>query len=96
MNRVDKEKTRKEWVKAHSKLWIEANEKMAKAKQRRMIASRKSTIALSDRYIKQLFNTGKAGSVRIHNIPQELIEVKRLQILINRRIKDEKCNATTK
>lgn len=96
MNRIDKEKTRKEWVKTHSKLWIEANEKIARNKQKRLIASRTGISTLSDRYIKQLFNKSKKENIRISNIPQELIEAKRLQVLIKRRVKDEKCNAITK
>ncbi len=49
---------------------------------------------LVDRYIKYLIK-GK-GWLEISAIPEALIEVKRLQILINRRIKDENSNTITK
>ena len=47
---------------------------------------------LEDNYIKKLM-TGKSLA---DYVPQALIEAKRLQILINRRIKNEKCNTTKK
>ena len=51
--------------------------------------SKRKVERLSDAYVKQLMR------VKI-DVPQELIEAKRLQILINRRIKNENHNNTTK
>ncbi len=89
---MNKSERRTAWVKTHSKLWIEANEKLAIIKQKRLIASRKSVSTLSDMYIRKKLRTNMTIKIKI---PQELIEVKRLQMLIKRRLKDENNNRTT-
>ena len=51
---------------------------------------------ISDQYIRFIFNKLIPKGGKLTDIPQELIEAKRLQILINRRIKNENSNNTTK
>jgi len=58
--------------------------------------AKKMRANLSDSYIKQVFNIGKKGGSRLWEIPQALIEVKRLQLLINRRVKNEISNPITR
>jgi hypothetical protein len=76
-----------EAAKAISKSWRKAHPEQCKSSAREYAKKLRSN--LGDGYIKHIFNNGKTGNFRLQNIPQELIEVKRLQILINRRIRDE-------
>jgi hypothetical protein len=50
----------------------------------------------SDLYIKRLFNKRLPKERRLYDLPTALIEAKRLQIFINRRIKNENSNTTKK
>ena len=50
---------------------------------------------LHDDYIKQLLNGKREFKHKLHEVPKALLEAKRLQILIRRRIKDEDSNRTT-
>jgi len=50
---------------------------------------------ISDQYIRFIFNKLIPKGAKLTNIPQALIEAKRLQILIKRRVENEKCNNTT-
>jgi hypothetical protein len=82
-----------EYAKAISRAWREAHPEQKKLSAREY--AKKQRAKLSDSYIKAIFNHSIGGSIVVNNIPKELIEAKRLQILINRRIKDENSNTTT-
>jgi hypothetical protein len=64
------------------------------AEQQR-IANRKMVDNLQDRYVKLLIRGKKKGALSIDNIPDVLVEAKRLEILIKRRVKNENSNNTT-
>lgn len=55
---------------------------------------KKGRLLITDGYVKSLFNKNTAKGGRIKDIPKELIEVKRLEVLIKRRVKDEERNNT--
>ena len=65
-----------------------------KTKDKRSAMFRQMVRNLDDKYIKHLFTKGGA-TIPKSEIPQALIEAKRLQILIKRRVKDEDSNRTT-
>jgi hypothetical protein len=93
---------------AYVKRWRAENPELARESDRKYRAknadkvrawSRKYRQAqsdnLTDRYIIDRFNYGGEGAkVKLNNIPQSLIEAKRLQLLIWRKL-NEKCNTTT-
>ena len=93
---------------AYVKRWRAENPELARESDRKYRAknadkvrawSRKYRQAqsdnLTDRYILDRFNYGGEGAkVKLDNIPQSLIEAKRLQLLIWRKL-NEKCNTTT-
>jgi len=60
-----------------------------KVRAKDIFNSKQKVKRLTDAYVKQILR------VKV-DIPQALIEAKRLQILINRRIKNEECNSITK
>lgn len=72
---------------ARSKRWRETHPEQKRISAREFAKNLRGN--LGDSYIKQIFNRGKKGNDRLNSIPQELIEVKRLQLLINRKIRDE-------
>jgi hypothetical protein len=75
-----------EKVKEKNREWRQLNKEWLNELNRKQIAD------LSDKYVKTLLFKGKVSKV---DIPQELIEAKRLEVLIKRRLKDEDSNRTT-
>jgi len=67
----------------HSR-WVKANREYVVEKQK--VYNRKRVDTLQDLYVKNLIK-GK-GKLPIDNIPDVLVEAKRLEILIKRRVKD--------
>jgi len=76
----------KEKKNAQSKVW--KNNNKDKYNQRCNMLHRRHRENLEDEYIKTLL-MGSAIAMKRGDIPQELIEIKRLTILIKRRVKDE-------
>jgi hypothetical protein len=83
----------KESIAANLKLWKMKNKEYVAEQQR--IANRKMVDNLQDRYVKLLIRGKKKGALSIDNIPDVLVEAKRLEILIKRRVKNENSNNTT-
>lgn len=92
----------KETIKIRAKEWVLNNPEKIRERRRRyeqlnkewlLEVDKKHRDALSDPYVKSLLFKGKTSKIEI---PQELIEVKRLQVLIKRRSKNEIDNNTTK
>lgn len=82
-----------EYAKAISKRWRKNHPDSHRDSTRAHATKQRDT--LGDSYIKQILNNRKKGVNRIHNIPAVLIELKRLELLIKRRIKDEDSNRVT-
>jgi hypothetical protein len=83
------ERNRQKYI-ARTKAWYEDNKEYVAKKQK--VYNRNRVDKLQDPYVKSLIK-GK-GELSIDDIPKALIEVKRLEILIKRRVKNENSNNT--
>lgn len=87
----------KSWAKQHPEearlrraKWRESHREQHRESARSFAT--KVRTELRDGYIKQIFNNSIGNKNNTVEIPKELIEAKRLQILIKRRVKDEERN----
>ena len=80
----------KEAIADNLKRWKAKNKEYIAEQQR--IANRKRVDTLHDRYVKYLIRGKRKGGLTIDDIPDVLVEAKRLEILIKRRVKNENSN----
>lgn len=106
--RQDRINNPEKW-KAYTKTSYEKYREVRIANYKRWVAEHKEYVAerykrynrnmvdnLKTRYVKTLLKGKKKGALALDDIPDVLVETKRLELLIKRRVKNENSNTITK